>query len=176
MFGCRQSILPQHDTDSEGNRTPKRQPGPVVFTLVSKPHPVFSRRGYDLVHKVTIPLYQGLIGTPIDVPMLDGRLLSVPLTKIVTPGFKHVVEGEGMPKPDGSKGSLVLEVDLLFPDTVTETQKMLLKAAFFLPHRPSLVQQKAIKGFEDAFKNELLGWRSGFPKQEEAAAEGGASK
>ena len=57
----------------------------------------------------------------------------VPISDIVKPGFTTVVVGEGMPKPSGGRGDLVLEVEVLFPMGLSETQKMLLKAAFFLP-------------------------------------------
>ncbi len=36
----------------EGNKTPKKEPGPVIFVLKPKPHARFVRRGSDLVHKV----------------------------------------------------------------------------------------------------------------------------
>ena len=61
------------------------------------------------------------------------RTLMVPISDIVKPGFTTVVVGEGMPKPSGGRGDLVLEVEVLFPMGLSETQKMLLKAAFFLP-------------------------------------------
>ncbi len=168
--------------DGEGNKTPKKGPGPVVFVLKPLPHNLFQRRGPDLIRRVTLPLYQvgqlissmmrsysssnleaveplvlwfagtgsvrlnpnsdrcptqALCGAAIDVPTLDNRTLSVPIADIVKPGFKTVVVGEGMPKPGGGKGDLILEVELLFPMGLTEPQKMLLKAAFFLPHTPS---------------------------------------
>jgi hypothetical protein len=37
---------------SEGNKTPKKDPGPVVFVLRTLPHQRFTRRGADLVYKV----------------------------------------------------------------------------------------------------------------------------
>jgi hypothetical protein len=37
----------------EGNKTPKKDPGPVVFVLKPKPHARFVRRGADLVHKAS---------------------------------------------------------------------------------------------------------------------------
>ncbi len=61
----------------EGPETPTQSPGPVVFVLKSTPHPVFTRRGYDLVHKATIPLYQALVGGAIVVKTLDSRHVSI---------------------------------------------------------------------------------------------------
>eukprot|EP00983_Pelagomonas_calceolata_P067464 1149490-Pelagomonas_calceolata.AAC.6 len=59
--------------EGEGNKVPKKEPGFVVFVLKPLPHKRFSRRGADLVHKLTLPLYQALIGTSVDVQTLDHR-------------------------------------------------------------------------------------------------------
>lgn len=57
----------------EGNKVPKKEPGFVVFVLKPLPHARFMRRGADLVHKLTLPLYQALVGTAVDVQTLDHR-------------------------------------------------------------------------------------------------------
>jgi hypothetical protein len=57
----------------EGNRTPTKKPGAVVFILKAKPHDRFVRRGADLLHKVVLPLYQSLVGAAVTVKTLDGR-------------------------------------------------------------------------------------------------------
>lgn len=149
--------------EGEGNQTPTKEAGQVVFVLQSKAHPTFVRSGpADLVHKVTLPLYQALVGTGVEVKMLDGRVLHVPITEIVTPGYSLTVPGEGMPRPGSGKGTLVLNIDLLFPAAVSETQKMLIRSAFFLPSKLSSEQTKAITAFEKAFKDERHGWSTGF--------------
>lgn len=57
----------------EGNKAPKKDPGFVVFVLKPLPHSRFTRRGADLVHKLTLPLYKALVGTSVDVETLDHR-------------------------------------------------------------------------------------------------------
>lgn len=159
--------LPAMSVCSEGNKTPKKEPGPVVFVLRSIPHKLFSRRGADLVHRVTLPLYQALVGAAVEIQTLDNRVLSIPIADVVTPGYTQVVPGEGMPKPaGGGKGNLILEVDLLFPTTLTETQKMLIKSAFFLPTHPTKEQAKALREYESAFRDPLKGWSTALPKDE----------
>jgi DnaJ-class molecular chaperone len=53
----------------------------------------------------------------------------VPISDIVRPGSVLTVPGEGMPLPatPGTKGNLLIEIDLLFPTHLTETQKMLMR-------------------------------------------------
>jgi DnaJ family protein B protein 13 len=113
---------------------------------------------------VTLPLYQALCGAAVEIPTLDNRILSVPIADIVKPGFRTIIVGEGMPKPGGGKGDLILEVDLLFPMELTEQQKLLLKSAFFLPTQPSEKQNAALLEFEKAFKHPLEGWSKKLPK------------
>ena len=49
-------------------------PGPLVLTLNSAPHPVFSRRGAsDLRAKVKLPLLPALTGGAVRLDTLDGR-------------------------------------------------------------------------------------------------------
>mmetsp|Transcript_5049 Transcript_5049/g.10956 ORF Transcript_5049/g.10956 Transcript_5049/m.10956 type:complete len:346 (-) Transcript_5049:616-1653(-) len=152
--------------EGEGNKTPKKEPGPVVFVLKPLPHKRFARRGADLVHKVVLPLYQALCGTSIEVPTLDNRTLNVPIADMVRPGYSTTILGEGMPKPGGGKGNLIVDVELLFPTGVTETQKMLLKSAFFLPPQLTDKQHKALVAYEKAFKHPLEGWATAYPKEE----------
>lgn len=54
--------------------------------------------------------FQALCGTAIEIPTLDNRTLSVPISDIVKPGYKTVVAGEGMPIPEGGKGNMIIEV------------------------------------------------------------------
>jgi DnaJ family protein B protein 13 len=90
--------------------------------------------------------------------MLDDRTLQVPIADIMTPGSTVSVPGEGMPKPGGGKGNLILEVDLLFPTHQSEMQKMLLQSAFFLPPVLNDEQKAAIRTYQAAFTHELKGW------------------
>lgn len=137
----------------------------MVFVLKPKPHPRFSRRGADLVHKVVMPLHQALIGTSVQVKMLDERTLSVPISDIMTPGSVVTVPNEGMAKPGGGKGNLILEIELLFPTHLSQAQKMLLKSAFYLPPVQNEEQKAAVRAFEAAFTHELKGWATVYPKQ-----------
>ena len=153
--------------EGEGHRTPMNAPGAVVFVLKGKGHKVFSRRGAsDLVHKATLPLYQALCGTALSIPTLDGRTLKVPVTGVTTPGRVITVPGEGMPAAGGGRGDLVIELGILFPDTVNDTQKMLIRSAFFLPPKPSKEQSAAVHAYEVKFKDATSGWSTNVPAKQ----------
>jgi len=153
--------------EGKGNETPDTMPGPVIYVLEAEKHERFSRSGSDLVHHGQLPIFNSLAGTTYDLETLDGRVLQIPLTDIITPGHTLTIKGEGLPIPksNGEKGDLHIVFNLLFPKSLNETQRMLLRAAFYLPKDINKEQAKAIRGFELAFKDELKGWAVGFEKE-----------
>mmetsp|Transcript_30763 Transcript_30763/g.62364 ORF Transcript_30763/g.62364 Transcript_30763/m.62364 type:complete len:752 (+) Transcript_30763:96-2351(+) len=110
-------------------------PADVIFVLAQRRHPVFSRRGHDLAIEVTISLREALCGFRRRILHLDGRTVVIgpprapgkrqpePLAEdedtnvepeenarrqapvLVRSGDVHVLRGEGMPKPAGSKSN-----------------------------------------------------------------------
>jgi DnaJ-class molecular chaperone len=107
--------------------------GDVVLTVLEKPHPRFTRVKHDLVHTVTLSLLKALTGTVVEVEVLDGRVISVPVNEVVAPGYVQVVPGEGMPvsgKPD-KKGNLQLHFNVVYPTSLSIAQKE--KLALILP-------------------------------------------
>jgi hypothetical protein len=70
-----------------------------------------------------------------------------------------------------AQGDLYLEFELLFPQRLTQQQKMLLAAGLYLPAKPDIAASKALREFEAAYKDAKHGWSSGVLKQD-AAGEG----
>jgi len=150
--------------DKEGNQKPNMEPGPVVYTVAALKHDVFARSGDDLVYTATLPLIDALCGTALKITTLDGRVLSIPVVDIVKTGSQKKIEGEGMPKADGSKGDLYIVFDILFPKTLSETQRNLMKAAFFFPGKPSAAASEAATKFLSTANNQTNGWTVGYKK------------
>lgn len=113
----------------EGDEAPEMSTGDVVFVLKEKPHPRFVRAKNDLVYTASINLSQALTGCIVEVKMLDGRVLPIPITEIVKPNHPKRVPKEGMPLVNSpGKGDLVIEFDVQFPDMLSETQKGKIRA------------------------------------------------
>ncbi|XP_018610141.2 dnaJ homolog subfamily B member 1-like [Scleropages formosus] len=102
----------------EGDETPTNIPADVVFVIKDKPHPVFRREGSDIVYIARVSLREALCGCTVNVPTLDSRTVAVTLQDVVQPGMKKRVPGEGLPlsKSPETRGDLVLEFQVLFPD------------------------------------------------------------
>jgi DnaJ family protein B protein 4 len=101
------------------------EPADLTFIIKEQPHSVFKREGNDLVHSVKISLGKALTNPVVNITTLDGRKLSIVVSEIVTPGFRKLVKGEGMPiaKEVGKMGDLYIVFDVLFPKTLTQAQK-----------------------------------------------------
>lgn len=110
-----------------GDALPGRPAQDVVFVVAQTPHPTLARDGDDLICRVRIPLAVALTEGTVDVPALQpDRVLRVPLREVVTPGYKRVVTGEGMPRAatkGGGKGNMVVEFDVAFPEKQVAKEK-----------------------------------------------------
>jgi len=115
----------------KGDEHPGRLPADISFVVDEKPHTVYTRDGNDLVHSANIHLRDALCGTTIQLRTLDGRILKVEVNDVVTPNSVKVVAGEGMPvsKMPGKRGNLKVKFNVVFPKTLDEEQKELVRKA-----------------------------------------------
>uniref|UniRef100_A0A1A8CE32 DnaJ homolog subfamily B member 13 n=1 Tax=Nothobranchius kadleci TaxID=1051664 RepID=A0A1A8CE32_NOTKA len=120
----------------EGDQGLNRVPADIVFTVRQKSHPLFVRRNNDLIYKTQISLMMALTGFSVNVPTLDGRLLSIPINDIVHPTYEKVVAGEGMPLPQdpSQRGNLVLTFDTQFPKMLSAERRHLIQKVLGTTH------------------------------------------
>ncbi|ROW17478.1 hypothetical protein VPNG_00656 [Cytospora leucostoma] len=106
--------------EGEADQFPDQTPGDIIFTLVEKPHEVFTRIGHDLSADLNVTLAEALSGfSRVVVKHLDGRGIKIdyPRGKILRPNEVIKVEGEGMPLKRGdAKGDLYLIAKIDFPE------------------------------------------------------------
>lgn len=67
------------------------------------------------------------------------------------------------------QGDLRITYEVVFPVALSEHQRTMLKAAFFLPPKLDSKQAKALRAFETAFRDETHGWITAFRKDGQAA-------
>ncbi|KAL8464939.1 hypothetical protein ACS0TY_034429 [Phlomoides rotata] len=109
----------------KGNEEPGVIPADLIFVVDERSHPVYIREGNDLIVKQEITLLESLTGKTFELTTLDGRNITVPLTEIVKPGHEVSVPNEGMPvsKNPRRKGTLKIQIDVRYPEKLTESQK-----------------------------------------------------
>ena len=108
----------------------------LVIQIVEKEHPRYKRKDDDLYIKEDITLCEALTGIDIFVDHLDGPL-NVKINQIVKPNQMFQVFNKGMPIKhdnqslgDGSDkdfGNLILDLNIVFPESLGEKQKDYLK-------------------------------------------------
>uniref|UniRef100_A0A6C0B7R3 J domain-containing protein n=1 Tax=viral metagenome TaxID=1070528 RepID=A0A6C0B7R3_9ZZZZ len=84
----------------------------------------FKRQGLDLILRKNIPLKDALCGFTFDINHVNGKtftLNNATNPSVIYPGFKKVINELGM-KKDNITGNLIIELDIDFPDKLTEEQ------------------------------------------------------
>ena len=85
---------------------------------------IFKRQGLDLVFLKQLTLKEALCGFSFDISHINGKMLNMNnLTNnsIIKPNYRKVVPGLGMIK-NGQTGSLIIEMSVDFPDSLTKEQ------------------------------------------------------
>lgn len=68
----------EHTFVAEGEPHIDGEPGDLKIRIVTKPHPIFERKGDDLYCNVTISLVDALKGFEMQLKHLDGHFVSGP--------------------------------------------------------------------------------------------------
>lgn len=101
-------------------------PGDLYVDIRVQPHPVLRRDGDDLRMAVPVAIHEAILGARITVPTLEG-----PVKVTVRPGTQAGaslrVAGRGVPRPDGTRGDLALEVRLVLPPVVDDRARELMR-------------------------------------------------
>jgi molecular chaperone DnaJ len=126
-------------------------PGDLYIIVNVKKHPVFTRKGNDIICEATITFPQAVLGTTIEVPTLDGTAdLKIPPG---TPsGRAFHLKGKGIPRLGGhGRGDEVVIVSIEVPKHVTQRQRELLEEF------ASISGEKTSKTFKDKLKDIFAG-------------------
>jgi molecular chaperone DnaJ len=97
-------------------------PGDLVITIAVAPDHFFRREGLDVIAPVPINIAQATLGSRIRVRTLDGKQVAIRIPPGTANGKRFRVRGQGIDK-DGQKGDLIVQVDVLVPEKLTEDQE-----------------------------------------------------
>jgi molecular chaperone DnaJ len=98
----------------------------VVVHVAS--HPLFGRSGDNLTIKVPVSFDEAVLGADIKVPTLGGAPVTVKVPPGTPNGRTFRVRGKGAPRRDGSKGDLLVTVDILVPAQVNAAAREAVEA------------------------------------------------
>ena len=109
--------------------------GDLILEIVVEDHPLFLRDKNNLMMKKKILLSDALCNAEFVVKHMDKREILVSLTKVIHPGMKQKIIGEGM----DTNSDLIIVFDIVFPNKLSEQRKTYLKK--LLPINDSIINK-----------------------------------
>jgi molecular chaperone DnaJ len=104
------------------------QAGDLYVTVHVTPDRVFGRSGENLTVTVPVTFTEAALGAQISVPTLGGAPVTVKLPPGTPNGRTLRVRGKGVPRKDGSRGDLLVTVEVTVPQRVDGKAKEALEA------------------------------------------------
>ncbi|MFF2653034.1 molecular chaperone DnaJ [Streptomyces sp. NPDC058045] len=101
-----------------GKGTPGERGGPAgdLYVVVHvDPHPVFGRRGDNLTVTVPVTITEAALGGEVKVPTLGGPPVTLKLPPGTPNGRTMRARGKGAVRKDGSRGDLLVTVEVAVP-------------------------------------------------------------
>ena len=110
-----------------GNAGANGGPNGDLHVYVSvRPHPIFQRRGTDVLCDMPVTFTQAALGADVEVPTLDGRV-SYHIHEGTQPGDVFRLKGKGIQSLNGrSRGDQYVTVTVEVPKNLSKRQKELL--------------------------------------------------
>lgn len=104
------------------------EPGDLYVQIRIKPHPIFERRGDDLLVKKEINLIDVLLNKKIEIKSISGDKINIEIPEGFNLAKKLKIAGEGMPHFNGyGRGSLFVEFEVKVPKKLSGKAKKLLE-------------------------------------------------
>jgi molecular chaperone DnaJ len=100
--------------------------GDILITFQVKDDPDYERDGLDLIVHAPVNIAQATLGSKISVQTLDEKKVTITLPAGTPSGKRFRVRGQGIAK-DGQRGDLIVETQLVVPETLTPEQEKLMR-------------------------------------------------
>ena len=94
--------------------------GDLYVTVHVRAHPIFGRKGDNLTLTAPVTFQEAALGAEIEVPTLGGPPVKLRLSPGTPNGRTLRVRGKGVRKRDGTKGDLLVTVEVLVPEALNE--------------------------------------------------------
>jgi molecular chaperone DnaJ len=112
--------------------------GDLYVTVHVKSHRIFGRQGEHLTLTVPVSFTEAALGAEIKVPTLDGLPVTVRIPAGTANGSKLRVRGKGSVRRDGSKGDILLTIEVQVPHELSEEQRAKLQEFSSASDQPDL--------------------------------------
>ncbi|MEU5875999.1 molecular chaperone DnaJ [Spirillospora sp. NPDC047279] len=110
----------------KGKGAPGENGGPagdLYVTIKVRPHKVFGRSGDNLTLSVPVTFPEAALGAEIKVPTFQGQPVTLRLQEGTPNGRTLRVKGRGATRRDGTKGDLLVTIDVQVPQKIDDTTR-----------------------------------------------------
>jgi molecular chaperone DnaJ len=102
--------------------------GDLIVVVHVASHPLFGRKGDNLTLKVPVAFHEAALGADVKVPTLGGAPVTVKIPAGTPNGRTFRVRGKGVVRKDGTKGDLLVTVDVQVPAQLTDDARSAVEA------------------------------------------------
>jgi molecular chaperone DnaJ len=100
--------------------------GDLYVVVHVRPHPVFGRKADNLTLTAPVTFTEAALGAQIEVPTLGGPPVTLRLAPGTPNGRTLRVRGKGVGKRDGTKGDMLVTVEVIVPEALNEQARQAL--------------------------------------------------
>ncbi|MBA2573869.1 MAG: molecular chaperone DnaJ [Nocardioidaceae bacterium] len=114
-----------------GKGAPGERGGPsgdLYVTVRVAPHPIFGRSNDNLTVTVPIRFDEAALGAEIGVPTVTGQVVTLKIPAGTPNGRTFRVKGRGAPRRDGTKGDLLVTVEVQTPTQLDDAARTAVEA------------------------------------------------
>ena len=99
--------------------------GDLIIHVSISPHVRYERDGNDLRDKVSIDLYDMILGGEVRVPLMGGKSLTLKVPPLSQNGATHRIPNQGMPLRTNptQRGDLYLRLEVSLPTQLSDDEK-----------------------------------------------------
>lgn len=98
--------------------------GDIIVEIEEKEHPLFLRRGDDLILSVYVPIPKAVLGGEIDVPTLNSQK-KIKIPSGIQSGEVLRLKGQGIPHLGGGRGDELVRIKVYIPKKLNKEEKRL---------------------------------------------------
>jgi DnaJ-class molecular chaperone len=109
--------------------------GDALVELEVRPHWLFRRDGDDIRLDLPVSLPEAVLGGKVDVPTPTGAVTMM-IPKGSNTGKVMRLRGKGIPRPDGSRGHLYVELKIVIPENDPELETFVANWSAGRAHNP----------------------------------------
>lgn len=101
--------------------------GDLLVMIQEEPHPELIRDGSDLLYNLHISIPQAALGTPIEIPTVEGKV-KIKIDPGTQPGKILRLRNKGLPDVNGyRKGDLLVSINVWVPKNLTKEEQKLIE-------------------------------------------------